>query len=96
MLEEDIKDFKTATRSKDSSERKTDSPSPPSIDSLHDALGAAISAQEQAFCLVQEAIGEAKDSKMAMLLAVHNKALELRLRAEAEYRNALKTCWSNK
>lgn len=67
-----------------------------SIDSVHDALEAAICAQEQAFCLIQEAIGEATDSKMAMLLAVHNKALELRLRAEAEYRNALKTCWSSK
>jgi hypothetical protein len=63
----------------------------PSIDSLHDALDAAICAQEQASCLLQEAIGAATDSKVAMLLAVHNKALELRLIAEAQYRNALKT-----
>jgi hypothetical protein len=69
---------------------------PPSIDSLHDALEAAIAAQEQAHWLLQEGIGEANDSKMAMLLAVHNKALELRLKAEAQYRDALKTGWSNK
>jgi hypothetical protein len=56
-----------------------------------DALEAAIAAQEQASWLLQEATGEATDSKMAMLLAVHNKALELRLIAEAQYRNALKT-----
>jgi hypothetical protein len=61
----------------------------PSIDSLHDTLDAAICAQEQAFCLVQEAIGEATDSKMAILLAVHNRALELRLKAESQYREAL-------
>src|SRR5215813_12399461 len=64
---------------------------PPSIDSLHDALEAAIEAQEQAFWLLQQANGEASDSRMAMLLAVHNRALELRLRAEAQYRDALKT-----
>ena len=66
-------------------------PQVPSIDSLHDALEAAIAAQEQASWLLQEASGEATDSKMAMLLAVHNKALELRLKAEAQYRDALKT-----
>src|SRR5262245_28900820 len=66
-----------------------------SIDSLHDALEAAIEAQEQASWLLQEANGEASDSKMAMLLAVHNKALDLRLRAETQYRDALKTT-SNK
>jgi hypothetical protein len=63
---------------------------------LHDALEAAIAGQEQAFWLLQEGVGEASDSKMAMLLAVHNKALELRLRAEAQYREALKQGWSNK
>src|SRR6266576_1799432 len=69
-----------------------DSECPPtSIDSLHDALEAAIAAQEQAHWLLQEGIGEAKESKMAMLLAVHNKALELRLKAEAQYRDALKS-----
>jgi hypothetical protein len=73
-------------------EDDNDSECPPtSIDSLHDALEAAIEAQEQAHWLLQEGIGEANDSKMAMLLAVHNKALELRLRAEAQYREALKT-----
>ena len=65
-------------------------PQVPSIDSLHDALEAAIAAQEQASWLLQEATGEANGSKMAMLLAVHNKALELRLRAEAQYRDVLK------
>ena len=73
------------------SKHKTDNPPPPSLDSLHDALEAAISAQEQASWLLQEATSEATDSKMAMLLAVHNKTLELRLRAEAQYRGALKT-----
>jgi len=71
------------------SKRTADNPPPPSLHSLHNALEAAICAQEQAFCLVQEAIGAATDSKMAMLLAVHNRALELRLRAEAQYRQAL-------
>ena len=64
--------------------------SPTSLDSLRDALQAAIAAQEQASWLLQEATGEANGSKMAMLLAVHNKALELRLKAEAQYRDALK------
>ena len=79
-----------------SNDDRTDNPPPPSLESLHDALEAAIDAQEQAFWLLQEANGEATESKMAMLLAVHNKALELRLRAEAQYRDALKTRWSNK
>ena len=65
------------------SKHRTDNPPPPSLESLHDALEAAIVAQEQASWLLQEATGEATDSKMAMLLAVHNKALELRLKAEA-------------
>jgi len=73
-------------------EDDNDSECPPtSIDSLHDALEAAIEAQEQAHWLLQDGIGEANDSKMAMLLTVHNKALELRLKAEAQYRDALKT-----
>ena len=75
---------------------RTDNPASPSIDSLQEALEAAIEAQEQAFWLLQEANGEATDSKMAMLLAVHNKALELRLKAEAAYRDALKSFRSNK
>jgi len=73
------------------SKHRTDNPPPSSLDSLHDALEAAIAAQEQAFWSLQEADAEATDSKMAMLLALHNKALELRLRAEAQYREALKT-----
>ena len=73
------------------SKHRTDNPPPVSLNSLHDALEAAIDAQERAFWLLQEANGDASDSKMAVLLAVHNKALELRLRAEAEYRNALKS-----
>ena len=96
LLEEDDADLKTSQQSTGACNDRRDNPPPPSLDSLHDALEAAVDAQEQAFCLVQEANGEASDSKMAMLLAVHNKALELRLRAEAEYRNALKTCWSSK
>jgi hypothetical protein len=67
----------------------TEPPPLQSIASLHDALDAAICAQEQAFGLVQEAIGEATDSKMAILLAVDNKALELRLKAEEHYQKAL-------
>jgi hypothetical protein len=78
------------------SKHRRNNPPSPSIDSLHDALEAAIAAQEQAHWLLVEGIGEANDSKMAMLLAVHNKALELRLRAEAQYRDALKTGRSNK
>jgi hypothetical protein len=72
------------------SRHSTDNPPPPSLDSLHDALEAAIAAQEQAYCLLEGAIGETKESKMGMFLAVHNKALELRLKAEAQYRDALK------
>ena len=78
------------------SKHRADNPPPPSLDSLHDALEAAIAAQEQASWLLQEATWDATDSKMTMLLAVHNKALELRLRAEAQYRDALKGCRSNK
>jgi hypothetical protein len=90
LLGEDSNDSETYARSEACSKHKTDNPSFPSVDSLHDALEAAIAAQEQAYSLVLEAIGEATDSKMAVLLAVHNKALELRLRAEAQYRDALK------
>jgi hypothetical protein len=78
------------------SQHGTDNPPPPSLDSLHDALDAAIAAQEQAFWSLQQANGDVTDSKMAMLLAIHNKALDLRLRAEAQYRAALKSCRSNK
>ena len=84
-------DSEGSVRSEGFSEPRTDNPTSPSIDSLHNALQAAITAQEQASWLLQEAIGEATDSKMAMLLAVHNKALELRLKAACQYRDALKT-----
>ena len=90
LLEEDDADLKTSPESNGSCNDRRDNPPPPSLDSLHDALEAAIAAQEQASSLLQEATGEATDSKMAMLLAVHNKTLELRLRAEAQYRDALK------
>jgi hypothetical protein len=59
------------------SKHRTDNPPPPSIDSLHDALEAAIAAQEQAHWLLVEGIGETNGSKMAMLLAVHKCAEEL-------------------
>ena len=36
--------------------------------------------QEQACALLVEAVGEAKDSKVAMLVAVRTRALALRLR----------------
>jgi hypothetical protein len=91
LFGEDSNDPQTPTRSEECSKHKTHNPPYPSVDCLHDALEAGIAAQEQAYCLVLEGIGEATDSKMAMLLAVHNKALELRLRAEAQYRGALKT-----
>jgi hypothetical protein len=91
LLGEDDPDLKIPSRSGGASNDRVDAPLPPSIESLHDALEAAIAAQEQASWLLQEATGEAGDSKMAMLLAVHNKALELRLKAEAQYRDALKT-----
>ena len=89
LLEEEDNNFKTRAPATKFPEHKTNDPPSPSIDSLHDTLDAAICAQEQAFCLVQEAIGEATDSKMAILLAVHNRALELRLKAESQYREAL-------
>ena len=82
-------DSEASAPSEGLSQPRTDNPPPPSIDSLHDALEAAIAAQDQAHWLLVEGIGEANDSKMAMLLAVHNKALELRLKAEAQYRDAL-------
>ena len=81
LLEEDSNNFRATAPAKEFDES--------SVDSLREALEAAVAAQEQAFCLLQEAIGTATDSKMAMLLAVHNRALELRLRAEAQYREAL-------
>jgi hypothetical protein len=90
LLGEDNNDSETSVRSRGCSKHKIDNPPSFSIDSLHDALEAAIAAQEQAYCLVLEGIGEATDSKMAMLLAVHNKALELRFKAEAQYRDAMK------
>jgi hypothetical protein len=90
LFQEDNGDSEESILSRAVSKQKIDNPPPPSPDSLHDALDAAIAAQEQAFWSLQEANGEATDSKMAMLLAVHNKALELRLRAEAQYREALK------
>jgi hypothetical protein len=89
LLEEESNTARSDLPSRGPSGTQTHSPLQ-SIESLQDALDAAICAQEQAFGLVQETIGEATESKMAMLLAVHNKALELRLRAEAEYRNAAK------
>jgi hypothetical protein len=89
LLEEGDADLKTPLRSDGSFDDRRDNPPPPSLDSLHDALEAAIAAQEQAYCLLEGAIGETKESKMGMLLAVHNKALELRLKAEAQYRDAL-------
>lgn len=82
-------DSEASVRSEGPFKHRTDNLPPPSIDSLHDALEAAIAAQEQAYCLLEGAIGETKESKMGMLLAVHNKALELRLKAEAQYRDAL-------
>src|SRR4029453_3616907 len=68
-----------------------DKPPPPSLTSLHDALEAAIAAQEQASWRLEQASLDSSDSKIATLWAFHNKALELRLRAEAQYRDALKT-----
>jgi hypothetical protein len=79
LLGED--DAEASLRSEAWSKHTTDNPPPPSIDSLHNALEAAIAAQEQAHWLLLEGIGE----------AIHNKALELRLKAEAQYRDALKT-----
>lgn len=76
LLEEESNDSGTGVPGRELSGTQTHPFPLPSIDSLRDALDAAICAQEQAFCLVLEAIGEAKDSKMAMLLAVHNRALE--------------------
>lgn len=89
MLEEEDRTFQAQPPTAKCPGHKTDHPPPSSIDSLHDALDNAIFASEQASCLLQESIGDGKDSKVAMLLAVHNKALELRLKAQAQYREAL-------
>jgi hypothetical protein len=61
----------------------------PSLDSLRDAVDAAIEASETASRLLLEATVEGKESKIAMLLAVHRKAIEMRLKAETHYREEL-------
>jgi hypothetical protein len=99
LLEEESNDSRTDVPGRELSGTQTHTLPLPSLDSLHDALDAAICSQERAFCLVQEAIGEAPESKMAMLLAVHNRALELRLRAEAQYQEAMErqnAVWSKR
>ena len=61
----------------------------PSLDSLRDEVEATIDASETASRLLLEATVEGKESKIAMLLAVHSKAIEMRLKAEAHYRQEL-------
>jgi hypothetical protein len=90
MLEEEDDDsVKADARRKNFLQDKSHVTRLPSLDSLRDAVGAAIEASETASRLLLEATVEGKESKMAMLLAVHNKALELWLKAEAQYREAL-------
>jgi hypothetical protein len=61
----------------------------PTDASLDDALFAAIYASEEAFRLLQEAMIEGKTSKIGGILSIHNKALEVRFRAEQSYREEL-------
>jgi hypothetical protein len=88
MLGDEIDNGKMSPSARDSRDRIKDPPAP-SVELLRDALEAAIFAWEQAHCLLLQAVGDGKESKLAMLIAVHNKALELRLKAETQYREAL-------
>jgi hypothetical protein len=81
--------IKTAARRKNFFEDKPHVTRLPSLDSLRDAVDAAIEASETASRLLLEATVEGKESKIAMLLAVHNKAIEMRLKAETHYREEL-------
>jgi hypothetical protein len=58
----------------------------PSENSLDGALANAIEANEESFRLLKEAMIEGRDNKIGVRLAVFNKALEGRFRAEEAYR----------
>lgn len=62
---------------------------PKSGDTLYDALQAAITIQEEAFRMAQEAMAAQKDELIAARLHVHTKALEARQAAEKSYREEL-------
>jgi hypothetical protein len=90
MLEEEDDSIKADARRKNFFEDNPHITRPPSLDSLRDAVDAAIEASETASRLLLEAEAEgSKDSKLAMLLAVHSKAIEVRLKAETHYREEL-------
>jgi hypothetical protein len=90
LLEEEEDDStKTPARRKNFFEDKAYVTRLPSLDSLRDAVDASIEASETASRLLLEATVEGKESKIAMLLAVHRKAIEMRLKAETHYREEL-------
>jgi hypothetical protein len=91
MLEEEDDDFiKAGARRKDLFEDKPPTARLPSIDLLWDTFYAAIEASETTSRLLHEATVEGKDSKIAVLLVVHSKAIKARLKAGTQYREELK------
>ncbi len=58
----------------------------PPENSLDDALSKVIEASDESFRLLKEAMIEGRDNKIGVRLAVFNKALEGRFRAEQAYR----------
>jgi hypothetical protein len=58
----------------------------PPGNSLDDALSKVIEASDESFRLLKEAMIEGRDNKIGVRLAVFNKALEGRFRAEQAYR----------
>lgn len=54
--------------------------------SMEDTLRNAIKAADEAWRLLSEAMLEGKDSKISVRLAVHNKAIEARIKAETMIR----------
>src|SRR6266496_1912243 len=87
MLEEEGDDsMKADARRKRVFEDKPHKARLPSIDSLWDTLYAAIEATETTSRLLQEATVEGSDSKIAVLLVMHSKAIKVKLKAETQYR----------
>src|SRR5262245_57791967 len=72
-------------RLEDQPERKPHGVFEPS-QSMEDTLRNAIRAADEAYRLLDEAMLEGKTSKISILLSVHNKAVEARIRAETMIR----------
>jgi hypothetical protein len=60
--------------------------SPKPSESMDDTLKNAISAADEAWRLLKEAMLEGKDSKISIRLSVHSKAVEARIKAESMIR----------